>query len=82
MYDFYRDCYSHTNGISTVDWRALRRGDSTELMKLVLAPRPPHPAVGAATSMQVPCIDSDGASTWLNNPVRAFEHTVADGLTL
>lgn len=76
-YDFYRDCYGQdATEHPIVDLAKLRdHGDfSSELIKIVQAPRPAHPAVARAarergdSGMEVPCIDSDGADHWLNNP--------------
>jgi carboxypeptidase C (cathepsin A) len=69
-----------------------------ELAKMVRAARPMHPAVraafeaeqqhpvgaaaGAGTRMNVPCIDSDGGTTWLNNPaVKEALHVAASPQT-
>jgi hypothetical protein len=92
-----RDCYGQDGKDGkeqqhpTVDWKQLRNGGdfSTELIKLVQAPRPPHPAVaraaareGDGSGMEVPCIDSDGADHWLNNPaVKEALHVASSPMT-
>ncbi len=89
-YDFYRDCYGQEAAAHpTVDLAKLRNGDfSSELIKVVKGPRPAHPAVARAareksgTGMQVPCIDSDGADHWLNNPaVKEALHVESSPMT-
>lgn len=92
-YDFYRDCYGQdTAAHPTLDLAQLRNnGDfSSELIKMVQAPRPAHPAVvraargsiGAGAGMEVPCIDSSGADRWLNNPaVKEALHVDASPMT-
>eukprot|EP00958_Prasinococcus_capsulatus_P002477 scaffold212_cov404-Prasinococcus_capsulatus_cf.AAC.3 len=81
-YDFERDCYHSDLQASAVKqanynpWR-VTRGDYKHLRKLIPLPRVPHPVVEAhyhakaagspgKANGNAPCIDSDGATTWLN----------------
>ena len=81
-YDFERDCYHSDQQAQAVSqaqynpWRVMS-GDYKHLRKLIPLPRIPHPVVQAhyysklkqnqaTPNGNAPCIDSDGATIWLN----------------
>lgn len=69
IYDFYRDCYQseeqRARSASFNPWRV--QTDRRHLRQQRLIPRPPHPAVAGSPPLNpVPCIDSEGATKYLN----------------
>merc|ERR550532_758176 len=79
VYDFYRDCYHSESqkamlASSSFDpWRIAEQHEYHHLRRLIPMPRPPHPVVARdllRSQDQVgevpPCIDSNGATKWLN----------------
>lgn len=72
VYDFYRDCYQseeQKQRLSSVrfnPWQVMT--DRHHLRQQRFVPRPPHPAVAKALPPldPIPCIDSEGATKYLN----------------
>jgi len=81
-YDFYRDCYHSEHQVAKLQassfrpWRVADELDRHHLREQVPLPRAPHPVVARHHRLQqrdmpadlspVPCIDSAGATLWLN----------------